>query len=159
MAKKPIYNKQPLPDSFEWVYIYTESDTGELGYVGRAKNAQRCARRIFDHRRDEWYDTAEWDVAFAPVINRFESEIAETILINKYHPKWNRDKTDWGMPVWGGFWSDLTPNDFSQRIPEKLCGSAELLLTGLLKIEELTREELLKGDWKEKEVQYDNYPF
>ena len=141
--------KRVLPDAFEWVYVYIGARSGHVGYIGRAKNAERCMKRIFEHRRDNWYLTEKWDVAFIPCINRFESETLETIYINKYHPLWNIAKTGWGLPEH----DDSVDIRFLQHIKENSLNNDALLLDYLYTKEWGIKELMIQdGKWERREA-------
>ncbi len=88
--------KAVVPERFEWVYVYLGKQTDAVGYVGRAKNSSRCARRLFEHRSDSWYTSEKWKLFVCPCANRCESEYIETTYINRYKPKYNKGKVGWG---------------------------------------------------------------
>lgn len=148
-------NRYILPKHFEWVYVYIGKKSNEIGYIGRAKNAERCARRIIEHRNDHWYPSQEWKVAWYPCLNRFESETLEAILINRYNPKWNKDKVGWGLPAYDPDpGSCLSANIENMRTnPEKLitCSNATLAMT---RFEERLMEILANDGWKRTEEAY-----
>ena len=85
------------PKYLEWVYMYFNKNTHNFGYIGRAKNSNRCAIRIMEHRSEEWCKDKDWTIAFCPCLNRTESEMMETLCINTYHPNVNKDKVGWGL--------------------------------------------------------------
>lgn len=137
-----------LPSAFEWVYVYINKDTKEVGYVGRAKNAKRCARRIIEHRSDTWYSCGEWEIAFCPCLNRYESETMETVFINMYNPKWNKDKKGWGLPIT----TNIELSDAYGRTLEKQI-TIDATAEGLREIERQLRATMIKsGDWIKQEV-------
>ena len=81
----------------EWVYVYKNVNSEEIGYVGRSKNELRCSKRITEHRCEPWHKAGPWKLYFIPCLNRAESEAIETELINRYNPCGNRDKKGWGL--------------------------------------------------------------
>lgn len=142
-----MYMKLTLPSSFEWVYVYVGKKSKEIGYIGRAKSAARLARRIIEHRSDEWYKSESWDARFYPCLNRYESETLETILINRYEPKWNKDKKGWGAPVFPSI-DEPSIRDFA-HVDEKTI--TIINLKAWLKDQEQKIKEEMKasGDWQD----------
>lgn len=118
------------PKHLEWVYIYVGEDSGSVGYVGRSKNAKRCAERLASHRREEWYSSERWIVYFCPCLNRNESESIETELINRHNAKWNKDKRNWGT-----FLEDEIDINKMPRVSERQFSEASMIATGLSALE------------------------
>lgn len=136
-----------IPKKLEWVYVYIEKDTDEIGYIGRAKNSKRVARRILEHRREEWHDSGSWVLALWPCINRCESEYLETVLINTLFPKYNKDKVGWGTMI------DSNPPQLEEmiQIDEANIYYHELLTNCLDEYESKLKAEMLKsGEWRER---------
>ena len=139
-------NKHVLPKHFEWLYAYIGKDSGKVGYVGRSKNIKRCAIRLCEHKRDPWYSSEEWEWAFWPCLNRYESETLETIFINRYDPKWNKDKKGWGLPY------DGPTIEMMSKADEKLLDTIDMVSYMLDIYEQQLRDAMLdSGDWKEAE--------
>lgn len=139
-----------LPKDFNFVYIYVEVDTEEVAYIGRVDSPRRAGARIHDHRCEKWYHGVDYAVAFIPCLNRFESEMLETVLINRYDPKYNIDKKGWGRSVddnpHGGY-DDINSLKFIYEKGLSLRGVEESL-------EELQRhiKKLMvdSGEWREE---------
>lgn len=140
-----------LPKDFNFVYVYVDMSTEEVAYVGRVDSPCRGGRRLHEHRCEKWYHRGEYAIAFIPCLNRFESETIETQLINRYSPKYNKDKKGWGLPIddnpegWGNI------NNLGY-VSEKAMDEVGITLA-LEAMQNNLKEAMVKsGDWREVEV-------
>lgn len=150
-----------LPKHFEWVYVYIGAQTHRVGYVGRAQSASNCVNRLRDHFRDEWINVEPWEVVLYPCLNRFESEHIETVLINKYSARYNKDKCGWGLPLdeffpdlegANGFPIDLDNPPFYADLYYVKSATIERMLIEMEEREQELRKAMIEsGDWIEEE--------
>lgn len=95
IVSKPV--SHVLPTDFNFVYVYVNLDTDEIAYIGRVDSPHRGGMRLHDHRCESWYKHNKYAIGYIACLNRLESETVETELINRYDPKYNKDKKGWGL--------------------------------------------------------------
>lgn len=141
-----------LPNDFEFVYVYVDMNTEEVAYIGRVKSPKRAGARIHDHRCEKWYHKGEYAIAFIPCVGRWESEWLETLLINRYEPKYNKDKKGWGRPIDDNPVGSCDDINTMRFMPEKSCDQEGVKETLTIYQEELKKLMLESGDWQIKEA-------